>query len=481
MARYQTDVIPQEARYIRRTGRTGIARPSLIDNPDSSKKNFMFRVNNPVDTAPNFKYSLDGVQDESKVKKLQQLKTAYNIDGYVRQAVDKYAEKITLNINKVSDIIVTENEHTLAYLTYRLNLLSEGQNYPMVLFLTDVGRYYVRDGEVFIVKGYAKGSINIPGVSLRGVDGRPLIGGYFVVDTHKMVPLIDRDSGKTLAWVYRDVVNNKNITKVFPLDQVYHLTYCPDGLEGRGNSQNIPAIEDIRSLRNAEEAVLKLIYRHINPIIHVSTPDMLEDGEGRQEDVDLISQSISQMAHDGFIVTGPGVEMKSIGAESQALRAESYLNFFKTRSLSGLGMSALILGEGNYIGNAGANALAVQMFDRAKFYQKALSVLLTHTLLRDLLLEANISIYDTKTGELSAQLVFPDFDDDEKRKFQNHQADLYSKGVLSLPEVRKACDLPPLTKEDEEYIFQILLARTNARYETQVKGEPSQKKSKGNN
>ncbi len=478
MALYQPDTIPQEARVVRRTGRTGVARPRIIDTPSGVKRATIYRMDHPVDSAPTVPTQFLSVNEFHSTRPVhfQELHNAYHVDSYIRQSVDKYAEKVCANGFKLSEVIESDDEFLKTYLVRRLNLMGRAQGYEIPLLSLDVARRLVRDGNVFLVKAWVP-SIQVPGVTLKGLPGRGLIGGLFLLEAENMIPVIDQRNGARKGWIYRYRDGMKIQDKLFPLDQIYHFVYCSEGIDGWGYSQNIPALEDVRSLRNAEEAVLRLLYRFLNPLIHVQSPDILGDGQGLQEQVDLAAQILSQMAHDGFVVTGPDYEMKAIGAESQALRAEPYLEFFKQRGFAGLGVSSLIMGEGNYIGNAGANALSVQMHDRAKTYQHIFNQYFTTTILAELLVEAGRDIF-SEDGEAAATWTLPEFDDDELRRDQNHKADLFSKGALTRTELREYLKLPPLTTEEEDDTFQAITAKLEAKYQVKVGGVASQAKPK---
>ncbi len=456
MALYKTDSLKE--RINRRTGRTGIARLRVIDTPDGNRKRVgIYRLDHPVDSAQDAsrrKLDANTIETKSPIK-FKDLKAGYHVDSYIRQAVDKYAEKMVL----AGYHIKSKDPEIVKYLNYRMLALGKAAGYDFHLLISDIARRYVRDGNVFLVKAYTKTGQPLPGYDLRGLRGRPVIGGFFLLEAECMVPLIDKETGERKGWIYRyqDGLTYQN--KLFPIDQIYHFTYCPEGNDDWGYSMLGPALEDVRSLRNAEEAILKLIYRHLNPLIHVVAPDLLDDGQGRQEDVDLVSELITRMAHDGFVVTGPGYEMSSIGAESQALRAEAYLDFFKARSFTGLGVSDLIMGEAQYMGAGGSDAVSVQMADRANFMQWALSRWLTSTLIYDLLIEADIDPIDQETKEYIAVWKFNEFDATEKRAHQAHMTDAFTKGTLTRKEARNQMGLEPLTEEEENDTYMAIMSK----------------------
>lgn len=165
------------------------------------------------------------------------------------------------------------------------------------------------------------------------------------------------------------------------------------------------------------------------------------------------------MAHDGFIVTGPGYDLDVIGSESQALRADPYLTFFKKRGFAGLGISSLIMGEDAYMGSGGRNAVDVQMHSRARHFQWVLSTYLTHTIIMDLLTESGYNILD-EDGNFVAEWEFLEFDSDEIRKEQNHVADLFTKDVITRTEARRVLKHNPMSELEAEDTYLAMKTRS---------------------
>ena len=116
-----------------------------------------------------------------------------------------------------------------------------------------------------------------------------------------------------------------------------------------------PVKDDILALRRIEESIETLIYKSLFPIIHVKVgtdqnpAQTLRDGTS---EVAAMSSVLRELDDSGGVVTSERVEIKSIGAESLALRVESYLNHFQERVMIGLGVSSTDLGIGDSSGKA---------------------------------------------------------------------------------------------------------------------------------
>ena len=87
------------------------------------------------------------------------------------------------------------------------------------------------------------------------------------------------------------------------------------------------------------------------------------------------------MDDDGGLTTSHRVDIKMLGAESQALRLDLPLAYFKARVLSGLKASLLDIGEADSISTAGAEAVSKVLKEDIQSYQKILEKFFTKNLL----------------------------------------------------------------------------------------------------
>lgn len=474
MPSFKNKDIPEEARRSRPASRSGISRPRVIYQDDSVAKIVPKAVPNPVDIARDY-VSLPNSQTLGMYSKTYDtLRKSYMHDGYIRQTVDKIAEKLFSNVDTLAECIDSEDDELKKFIVARLNYISEAQGYSLKLRFVDIIRRLVRDGVAYCIKGYTRNPIRLLGYDVEGVYNKKPIGGLFLLESTSMSPILNKDNGHIVGFVYEEQVQGTSrIKKILSLEDIYVFKYSPEGINEHGISQVYTALEDIRGLRNIEDATLKLIYRHLNPLIHVSTPDTSDDGAGDQADVNRISQVIAEMAHDGFLVTGPGYAMKSIGAESQALRASDYLSFFKNRSLASLNSAPLFTGDAQYINDAGARILVEERNDRIRFYKLIMEEVLTQEFLKDLLTEINEPLMDRETGEFRVKFRIPEFDLDRQVKVDNHYTDLFTKNMITRTEgrARLSPKYRPLSIEEEKDTFMSLSGKVDQAPQPQEKPE----------
>lgn len=191
-----------EARYNRTTGRTGLARARTVDGPEGKQRVGFTRVPHPIDSATDITGRALPLNREKQTVKipLDDLRYAYHTDGYVRQSVDKYAEKVV----SAGYVIQTDDDEIDKYLKLRFFLMGQATGYPFPLLISDAVRRFIRDGNCFICKAWTKVDEPYPNMRLKGLQGRKPIGGLFILEAANMVPLIDRETGIRKAWIHRD-------------------------------------------------------------------------------------------------------------------------------------------------------------------------------------------------------------------------------------------------------------------------------------
>lgn len=277
------------------------------------------------------------------------------------------------------------------------------------------------------------------------------IAGLSVIPVETIDVLLDPD-GNILGYKQRVGAYKKEYGK----DELVHLH-----LDKRpGMILGTPPLEyvkdDIIALRKIEENVELLIDRSIFPLLHakVGTADnpatLLQDGT---TEVDQIAWKMETVDKTGGLVTNERVEIKAIGAESLALRVESYLSYFKSRVLIGLGVSEIDLGEGNSTGRSTGEVLSLNIIDTVEQYQKVVEeffkVMFREMLLDDKLIKNTYSVEEE-------DLVLLDFhptSQDKEIKMGAHYSDMYAKGVVDLNEARSKIGKKELNKDQEKNMF----------------------------
>jgi hypothetical protein len=208
----------------------------------------------------------------------------------------------------------------------------------------------------------------------------------------------------------------------------------------------LPVLDDIRALRKIEENIELLIYQHLFPLFQykVGTKDapagITETG---QREIDVVRQEIQFMPSEGGIVTPERHEISTIGAEGRALRAEIYLEYFKKRVISGLGISAVDLGEGSTSNRSTADNMSRNLIDSVQNVQQMLESFVDQKIIKELLLESTFGD-EVLNEENVVRLKFKEIDIDAQIKKEAHLADQFNKDVITHDEGRRRMGYEPI-------------------------------------
>ena len=287
--------------------------------------------------------------------------------------------------------------------------------------------------------------------SSKGARGKNPLAGLSVLPVETIDMWLD-PNGNILGYKQRVGAYKK----IYSKDEIIHIAVD----KRPGMMLGTPPLEyvkdDIIALRKIEENVELLIDRSIFPLLHakVGTPEkpatILADGSS---EVDHVAYKLETIDKTGGLATNERVEIKAIGAESLALRVESYLTYFKARVLIGLGVSAIDLGEGDSSGRSTGEVLSLNIVDTVEYYQKIVENtfrgIFREMLVDDRLIKNTYSIKE----EDEVWLDFNSASQEKEIKDGAHYADLYGKGLVDVNEARAKIGKKPLSKEQEKMMF----------------------------
>lgn len=240
------------------------------------------------------------------------------------------------------------------------------------------------------------------------------------------------------------------VERYFPLDQVVHFANRRPLDSAYGVPVLLGAVEDIRGLRQIEEEVLRMIHRFVNPRLHISTPDLTGTGTGVRPDMQQIVEAINQMSSDAVLVTMPGQEVRVIGAESFALRAEPYMEYFAKRAISGLGMNEVTIGHKQQDPDMDTLDLSLRMLVRS--LQRELS--------DQLLLGMIWPLMDEGGWErVPVSLEFGEPDSRHVLRLFTVISNLYSQSVITLGEARRMMGLSDQFDKRDMYVWNVQIPR----------------------
>lgn len=404
-------------------------------------------------------------QNDEQVKELvKRAKRAYEIEGTIRNAVDRFSDTQNGFILKGPDQIVK-------YLENRLNEMSlkSGEDWQTLVSRCWHEFWKTGNGVILKYRGDAKRAIR----PVYSNTPHP-ISALFLADITEFTPLIREIGDKKIpvwsldkksddftliapdpivlsrrnALLRDDVLEDKN--DLLPGRDFVHFAYKQPPKSSYGIGVTMTALDNVLILRRLEQSVVMMIRKSINPLIHHKVLGPFFGGSNSlQTAIDKAAWDHKNRPADAVYVTGPGHEIEVHGQESQALRVGEYLKHTVLRVVSSLCASPFELGfeKGGVNDAEGAQALRYSkvLAARSDFSRK-----LEKFILWEILHEGGYDPYKDK--EQRVELVFIETDQTMVSKKQNHYADLWQKNAITLDEFRTV--VPEFSPEvDESRLF----------------------------
>jgi hypothetical protein len=357
-----------------------------------------------------------------------------DVDSYVARSFEK---KLALMFKEHWNF-TGKNPRTLEYIRARFAQIATATSLPTSELFRRIGDGLVRKSNAFVVKVR---NVKSSGGRVRTVFGtrkqlKP-VAGYFVppAETFEFSMTGNHVAGWQQSMPYGQ-------TKFFSKDNVSHFAYNKKDGFIFGTPTLVPVIDDVRALRKIEENIELLIYQHLFPLFQwtVGTKEApATTAENGEKEVDIVRREIQYLPTEGGIVTTERHEIKAIGAEGRAIRAEGYLTHFKRRVFSGLDMSPIDFGESDSSNRSTSEQLSQNLIDRIKDFQRVMEGFVNELLIKELLLESNFN-FNVLDEENVVRFKFREIDIDLQIRKDNHYADLFEKNVIGLNEARFGMD-----------------------------------------
>ena len=268
--------------------------------------------------------------------------TIEDIESYIYQGNLK---KLALAV-KEGWALVGKNKQTTEYIKKRFSQLEIAQGQTMFGLFSEIISTLLRWHNCYILK------VRDPeasGGKVRSVNGKIIkpVAGYFVASPNTIKTRIGKDY-KVSA--YKHVMPDGRF-KIFPADDVIHLHIFKKPHFITAAPPITPMADDVAALRRIEEHVENLVYQHIYPLYQYKIgtkdyPDVRRTENGLTE-IESVENKLRNAPTDSMLVTSFRHEITGIGAESRALRAEPFLEYFKKRVITGTSLSEIDFGDGN--------------------------------------------------------------------------------------------------------------------------------------
>jgi hypothetical protein len=385
-----------------------------------------------------------------------------DVESYVRQAF----QKKTALMFKEGEKFTGKNKDTIDYLKKRLLQMEYVSGIPWRLLLRETGYALISRSNFFWVKvrrAAASGGVTIGGV-------QP-VAAYFPLGAEHVT--VKRNTKGVITHYRQEMPDGRS--KEYPARDVIHFHAHRKPGFTFGTPSIVPVKDDIRALRRIEENVELMVYQHLFPIFQYkvgteskpATDIRLESGHIVSE-VDYVREQIAEMPAEGGIVTPERHEIKFIGADKQVLKAKEYLDYFKQRVFTGLGVSGVDLGEGGTANRATADSMSRALVDCVKDYQDIMEQFINKEVIQELLIESTFN-FDVLDEQNIVRFKFQEIDIEEQMKKNTNAQVLYNGDIIDVNEAREYVGKEPISEDQEELMFTQRVSMKMA--ETQVEGQ----------
>ena len=385
---------------------------------------------------------------------LTQITTAYDTEAYVRQAVDKYIEMMF----KAGWDFVGKNQAAVDYIRMRFKLMAEMTQIPTDQLFIEIAEDLVKYSNAIIVKARDKqnllGATKV-GLKIQGLGGEAPIVGYFPINVTTVSVLRDKN-GMVKAW-QQEVEGADKPVKFRPQD-VVHIYYKREKGKAFATPFLLPVLDDIRALRQAEETVLRLIYRNLHPLLHIQVGT--ENIPGQQNEIQIVKEEFENMDLEAGLVTSERVKINAVAAD-KIIDAKEYLKYFEQRVFTGLGVSELMMGRGNTANRSTGDNLSNEFIDRVKAFQKVMAIFIDEFMIKELLMEGGFD--PVLNPEDDVDFVFKEIDIDAKIKVENHAIFQYEHNAITEDEMRALLGRDPITDRSKMYMNLVTIPTAQAK------------------
>ena len=396
---------------------------------------------------------------------LEDIQNGYNTDSYIRQGVDKYVDQIF----KEGYSFYGTDTNAVEYLKLRLAYIAEASNTPTSQLLMDIAEDVVKYGNCMLVKARNSDPNTLPqGAKVQGLYGKDPVVGYFCANPVTM--RCKRDEYGTITEWQQD---NDGGTQTFAPEDVVHFYYKREKGNAYGTSFLIPVLDDVRALRQAEENVLKMMYRNIYPFYHVAVGT--EDATGTSKEVDALKEAIDGMDVEGGLVTTERVKITPI-ASDKVIDAEPYLNYMEARVFSGMGIPAIMFGRGNTANRSTGDNMTSEMADRIRAISRVIEMFFNAFVVKEILMEGG---YDPVLNpDQAVEFRFNDNDVDVMIKKEVHAIYKYEHNAITEDEMRDELGMDPIAEGERAKLFVELITRETLRIQHEMSMEAQKESAK---
>jgi hypothetical protein len=369
---------------------------------------------------------------------------AYKGDAYIRRAIDKYVHLLF----KEGWTLTGKKDAPLQYVKSRLAIMAAVTNTPTEIFMNNVAHDLVEFHNVFLVKARVKDGFSYGGIRAQSANPRGPVGAYFRVVPDEISPQYNK---KGDIEFYRQSVGVSY--KDFKPEDIIHIHMNKLSNEFFATPMISTVLDDSKLLRQIEDNVGMMIYRHLFPLLHWQVGNGTPGSGATQNEIETLRTEILNMPIDGAMVTSDRVKIDAV--KLSVVNASDYLKYFENRCFTGLGVSQVAMGRGDSASRATAETLAADMHDQIKGYQQVLAAFVNFAIICELLQEGGYQ--PALNADHQVEMAFHEIDVDSLIKRQNHEVFKFTANAQTFDELRKALGMEPNADEKRLYFNMVTI------------------------
>lgn len=403
-----------------------------------------------------------------------EIEKAYLTDSYIRQACDKYVDYMF----KAGFDIVGKNPKSVEYVKLRLATMAVATEKPLSELLTEIAEDLIRYHNVFIVKARAGNSYAYPaGVTATPVLSNKTVAGYYVLPVSTIT--IARDTNGTVKKYKQEITGGSaKPMEMNPLDIIHIAVDKPQG-RAFGFPFISQALDDVKLLRQMEELTDRMVYKNLFPLIHYKVGIDKDGFQATNEEVEEVKAQLAELPLDGGIITSERHNISVVGVGDKVMNVEPYLEYFKKRVFTGLGVSATIMGEGDTANKSTSDNLDQMFKDRIKAFQRVIEESINSNIMYELLLEGGFD--PLVKPEDAVGFKFREIDLQAKMAEQNHLVQLFTQNAITHEQLRLLLGYDPVTPEEENRLYYRMITIPTAVETAQASADASDEATAANN
>ena len=377
------------------------------------------------------------------IDNIKEIQIAQDTDAYLFKAIQKKVNGFLLAGYEITG----ENKEVVSYLKKRLSEMENVSGTPFELLMIQTAHDLFRYSNCMWVK--VRNNDASTGKTRKSPTGQKLdpIAGYFIL------PFETLEFKTTVSGEIKKVLQRMpgtGQTKEFSKNDVIHFYTNKKPGFSMGTPEVLPALDDIALLRRLEEQIEQLIDSSLHPLFHytVGSDNLPErySPEGIKE-TDIVKKTIEYMPAGGIYVSDHRHKIEAIGSEGRALRAESYLEYFKKRVFAALDVGPVDFGEGDTSNRATALVMSKSASKAVEACQKQMKIFIQSYVFKEILLEGGYNVMDPDNR---VEIKFGGVDKEDIAKQENQTIQLWLNNLINENEARKRLRLEPMTEEQRE-------------------------------